>query len=408
MKVKLTRTYVQGYQAPEGERPMVWDTVVTGLYFRVGASGKTYYVFYRYGTKQRHKKIGSADVLTVAQARDLAREVLGRVASGEDPCEKKQPKPKGPVTLRRLLDEYYTPWVTEHRKSGAQTVKMLRSAFDPLMDTDTTEITVPVIENWRSKAKKKGNKDSSVNRKITAVKAMINWGVGRRVIACNAMKGLETLPEHDSSRKVRYLIKEEEVRLLGALEERQASMRKERASHNVWLAERGLPSLPDLKKVPYADHLLPAVILSLNTGLRKGELFTLEWGDIDLERRVLEVRSANAKNGKSRFVPLNDRAMEALEKWKSQTSARGLIFPSPRTGEKMVDCDKAWALALKKAQIENFRWHDMRHDFASKLVMAGVDLNTVRELLGHADIKMTLRYAHLAPEVKAQAVSLIG
>jgi len=84
-----------------------------------------------------------------------------------------------------------------------------------------------------------------------------------------------------------------------------------------------------------------------------------------------------------------------------------LVFPSPKTGKKLDNCQSSWEAILKRAGIENFRWHDMRHDFASQLVMRGVDLNTVRELLGHADLKMTLRYAHLAPENKLQAVKVL-
>jgi site-specific recombinase XerD len=107
---------------------------------------------------------------------------------------------------------------------------------------------------------------------------------------------------------------------------------------------------------------------------------------------------------------MNKTSFDTLSHWRNQserTSPGSLIFPSPKTGKKMGDCRSSWENIMKMAKIENFRWHDMRHDFASQLVMRGVDLNTVRELLGHADLKMTLRYAHLAPNVKMKAVEML-
>jgi integrase len=157
------------------------------------------------------------------------------------------------------------------------------------------------------------------------------------------------------------------------------------------------------------DYFKPIVIVSLSTGIRRNSVLSLEWRDINFADRIILVRADIAKN-KEYYVSMSDLAFETLSLWHTQskqTGPRDLVFPSPVTGKKMDNCGTAWEGLLKKAEIENFRWHDMRHDFASRLVMRGVDLNTVRELLGHADLKMTLRYAHLAPEHKLQAVKLV-
>jgi len=104
-------------------------------------------------------------------------------------------------------------------------------------------------------------------------------------------------------------------------------------------------------------------------------------------------------------VPLNSEALRLLKHWEPEDAAtRTFVFTNGRSAEPLGDVKKAWKSLVKKAELPAFRFHDLRHTFASKLVMAGVDLNTVRELLGHSDIGMTLRYAHLAPEHKAAAV----
>ena len=162
--------------------------------------------------------------------------------------------------------------------------------------------------------------------------------------------------------------------------------------------------MPTLEDQNFVDHLKPMVIISLNTGLRRGELLSLTWSNFDETSRQLTISGGNAKSGKTRHIPLNSEAWTALVQWRQQQpDGHSLVFPAA-TGKRIVDVKTAWNRVIEDAKIEDFRWHDMRHDFASQLVMAGVDLNTVRELLGHADLTMTIRYAHLAPEHKAAAV----
>jgi integrase len=167
--------------------------------------------------------------------------------------------------------------------------------------------------------------------------------------------------------------------------------------------ERGYEPWPDYGN--YTDYLTPLVLVALNTGLRRGEMLQLRWRDVDLARNVLTVRGEGAKTGQTRHVPLNTEVAQVLTNWKpTAPEADRFVFSSNGVTTPLTEARKARAGAIAKAKIRSFRCHDLRHTFGSKLVMAGVDLNTVRELLGHRKISMTLRYAHLAPQHKADAV----
>ncbi|MEE9158875.1 MAG: site-specific integrase, partial [Gammaproteobacteria bacterium] len=208
----------------------------------------------------------------------------------------------------------------------------------------------------------------------------------------------------EASLRARYLTAVEETALRSALIERDQRLRKNRTNGNSWRRARHQPLLPDLSTAAFADYLQPMVLLSLNTGLRRGEVLQLKWTDIDLLQRKLVVRGDNAKSGKTRFLPLNDEALTTLQHWKINAGSSEWVFAGI-DGGRMKGIKTSWSGVLERAGIMDFRWHDLRHHFASRLVMKGVDLNTVRELLGHSDLSMTLRYAHLSPEHKADAVA---
>jgi integrase len=151
-----------------------------------------------------------------------------------------------------------------------------------------------------------------------------------------------------------------------------------RRSANLWRRKRHREELPTLSY--FADHLTPAVFIS-NTGLRRGELLALTWADVNVHERILTVRSHSAKTGDTRHVPLNDEALETLKRWRKQNLHHERVFPITTSFK------TAWAALLKEAKIATrFRWHDLRNHFASRLVQAGVPLNTVRELLGHGSM----------------------
>lgn len=377
MLKRLTQSYVASIKPDENKPIWISDSEVKNLKLYIGTGGaKVWYFYYRdKDDKRASKKLGSFDSLTVAQARDMAKDIGGRIVRGENV---KKEKPQYKTTYSDFLSGFYEPWVVANRRTGRETIKMLKSNFTFLFQNPIEGLSVLELEQWRTGRIADGMKAASLNRVIVALKASINWAVEHEIIKENPIAKLRPLREDDSDKKVRYLLPEERERLYGELNKR-------------------------------ADHLKPMVILSLNTGIRRGSLFQLLWSDIDFQEGILSVPALAEKTGKLVHIPMNAEVKKILEAWRNQTRGKDseLVFPSPKTGGEMDNCKKAWEKLLQDAEIQNFRWHDMRHDFASQLVMSGVDLNTVRELMGHADMKMTLRYAHLAPQIKRAAVEML-
>jgi len=389
------------------------DADIKGFLLRVQPSGvKTYYYSFRAsdGKKQRIW-IGKHGSITATQARDAAAIHAGKVTLGKNVQEeKKQTRIKTEQTKFRTLEgfiEYkYKPWVEAERKSGETSIKRLKKNFVHLLNRPLDEINTWAVEKWRGERLKDGIKPATVNRDITTLKAALSKAVDWDVIDKNPLAKLRRV-KTDNQGKVRYLNPEEEKRLRAALDTREERIRNERASANEWRAARGYELYRDLIGQALVDHLKPLVLLALNTGMRRGELFQLCWENVSFSKGTLTIEGADAKSGRTRHIPLNKDALQVLKDWRGDNKKpTGLVFPS-HTGKPLDNVKKAWENLLFDAKIKNFRWHDMRHHFASKLVMAGVDLNTVRELLGHSDYTMTLRYAHLAPEHKKEAVERI-
>jgi len=154
----------------------------------------------------------------------------------------------------------------------------------------------------------------------------------------------------------------------------------------------------------YAGHM-PEFDIALHTGMRPSEQYGLVWNRIDLTRKLITI--PKSKNGMTRHIPLNSVALAAFQQLQKRTNGKEWVFANIH-GEPLKGYKHWFEEAVATAGLEDFTWYCLRHTFASRLVMAGVDIRTVAELMGHKTIQMTMRYAHLAPEYKLAAVERLA
>jgi len=269
------------------------------------------------------------------------------------------------------LAEEYKRWAEKQRgyeRSKKYLIEQLIQIFGSLQ---LNQFNTQRVEQFQSECLKKGLKPATVNRYLAAIKHMFTKAVEWEMVSEQVREKIRRVKLlQENNRRLRFLSKEEMATLIQACDE----------------------------------HLRPIVITALNTGMRKNEILSLKWEQVDLRHGfiLLDV----TKNGERREIPINSSVREVLTALPRHLLSP-YVFWQGENGARYLDIKKSFHTARTKAKLADFHFHDLRHSFASQLVMAGVDLVTVKELLGHKTLSMTLRYSHLAPSHKVKAVMML-
>jgi len=320
----------------------------------------SYWLDYRVDGKRYRKKIGiNRSVAEAAWAK-----VQTEIAENKF-LDIKRFKP-----LR--FEEFAQQYLRDHcevnhrslKKSSAGRLKTLGTHFNGKL---LSEITPQAIEKYKAE-RRQAVSPATVNRELACLKNFFNkaseWN---KWDGANPVRQVRMFKE-DNQRE-RYLTRDEMSKLVESCN----------------------------------GVLKPLVVVALHTGMRRGELFGLRWEDIDFEQGIIWLLVT--KSGKRRNIPMNDEVRRVLDS--IERHPKGPYVFCSKSGKRFEDVRRSFNRALQRAGITNFKFHDLRHTFASQLVMSGVSLNTVRELMGHSTLAMTQRYSHLSSDHKTKAVNLL-
>ena len=279
------------------------------------------------------------------------------------------PKEETKKTFNSLFD-YYLEYAQNKKKSYSQDkcrVEVMRKYFKPYKYI--SDIKPTHIEAFKTHLLVKGLSKTTVNRYIEILSKMFNMAIDAEWLDRNPIKRGVKFAEKNYT--VRYLTEEEEERLFKAL----------------------------------PTFLLRIVFADLMTGFRKGNILNLTWEQINLEFRYIEL--LDNKGNKHIRKPINSKLFAFLMETPVE-ERHGYVFINPLTGDRCRDIRRPWKKALKEAGISNFRFHDLRHTVATRMVKQGIPLPVVKEVLDHSDIKTTMRYNHVADKQLVEAMEALG
>ncbi len=372
-KMRIIKTQIDKltYQGEPGSKKqdIRWDDSLPGFGIRIFESGKkTFVIGYRAGGRWRLQSIGQYGRLTPDEARRLAREILGRVAGGDDPAQERREQRES-CTMAQLCETFMREHSRVHKKSWKtdqeQIDKYILPTFARKRAKDIERADIIRLHNRIG-----AQHPYRANRTLALLSTVFEYGKKIGMIPEDKGNPAHGVKRFREQKRTRYVQESEMTALLSAI---------------------------DAEESPYCRALFR---LYLMTGCRRNELLTLRWEHVDLSRG--EITLVNTKNGETRFLPLSPIAVQIL---RDLPREGGWVFPSPRKpGCRLVELKGIWNRIKKRAGLEDCRLHDLRRTTGSWLASAGTPMQVIQKLLGHKDLATTSSvYAHITQNPIAEA-----
>ena len=365
---KLTDAAIARLRAREMEYT-VWDDRAPGLGVRVRPTGgKSYVLLLRSGGRSRRVSLGPVSLRTVAEAR---RDCLARQAA-HDPDRESVPRRAVPRFREFVEGEWKDAHFARYKPSTKRTLRsLLASQLMPAFASLPLDRISPArVRRWFDAFSRTA--PANANRGLEALRQIMNFAIACGYADTNPAVGIALNPR---PKLTRFLSREEIARLYRALDRQTGKDQRQQAD---------------------------IVRLLLLTGCRRGEIVQLRWSELRDDTLMLE----ESKTG-PRSVPLNSQARRILDRQPRNGSP--FVFPAPHDPSRPRSPNLGlWYRVRKEAGIEDVRLHDLRHTHASHAVMNGVPVPVVSRLLGHSNVRMTLRYAHLGDREIERAAERVG
>jgi len=350
-----------------------FDIELKGFMLEVRKTGgKTFYLRYQHNRKTRSHKIGDAKAMSAAIARKEAKRVKSEINLGKDLHADKTVRRNTP-TLNEFYAEHYLPYVKQRKRSWVTDKSIFENHILPALGKQQmSDITKYMVMKLHSSQVEKGFKAGSANKLPIFISAAFNLAIKWDItgVTKNPAAKFELLPENNKIE--RYLTQDEAARLLTSVSDSENKL---------------------LKYI---------VLFLLLTGARRNECLQAKWEHFDYKAMTWTIPLS--KSGKPHHVPITSELLNLLETIPRRNNSQ-YVFENVKTGKAYTNTYTAWNTARKKAGLADVRLHDLRHTFASTLVNSGRSLYEVQSLLGHSNIAVTQRYAHLSNDSLMEAAN---